>query len=101
MTRRRGDKEIDRSKESFPSSSSSSLLVSPSPCLRLGFRMLAGFSAADAAQIVLQRDSRPFTSLDEFAERTGLSNSVLTRLSRRCVCFVAAWPPFGAVAVAA
>ncbi|MBM3970902.1 MAG: error-prone DNA polymerase [Planctomycetes bacterium] len=88
MTRRRGDKEIDRSKESFPSSSSSSLLISPSPCLplspclRLGFRMLAGFSAADAAQIVLQRDSRPFTSLDEFAERTGLSNSVLTRLSR-------------------
>ena len=53
-----------------------------SPPLRLGFRMLSGFSAAHAAQIVRQRGSRPFVSLDEFAERTGLSNTVLTRLSR-------------------
>ena len=50
--------------------------------LRLGFRMLTGFSAEHADQIVKQRGTRPYVSLDEFAERTGLSNSVLTRLSR-------------------
>ena len=50
--------------------------------LRLGFRMLTGFSADHAEQIVKQREARPYVSLDEFAERTGLSNSVLTRLSR-------------------
>ena len=52
------------------------------PPLRLGFRMLAGFSAEHAERIVSSRGSRPFTSLDEFAERTGLSNTVLARLSR-------------------
>lgn len=52
------------------------------PALRLGFRMLTGFSDEDAEQIVNQRGARPYVSLDEFAERTRLSNSVLTRLSR-------------------
>ena len=50
--------------------------------LRLGFRMLSGFSAEHAEQIVKQRGARLFVSLDEFADRTGLSNSVLARLSR-------------------
>jgi error-prone DNA polymerase len=50
--------------------------------IRLGFRMLSGFSGEHAEQIVARRGSRSFVSLDEFAERTGLSNSVLTRLSR-------------------
>lgn len=44
--------------------------------------MLAGFSAEHAEQIVKRRGARPYGSLDEFAERTGLSNSVLARLSR-------------------
>ena len=50
--------------------------------LRLGFRMLTGFSPEHAEQIVKQRGARSYVSVDEFAERTGLSNSVLTRLSR-------------------
>jgi error-prone DNA polymerase len=54
----------------------------PSHALRLGFRMLSGFSAAHAERIVQQRRSRPFDSLDDFARRSGLSNSVLTRLSQ-------------------
>jgi error-prone DNA polymerase len=54
----------------------------PAPALRLGFRMLSGFLAEHAEQIVKQRGARPYVSLDEFAERTGLSNSVLARLSR-------------------
>ena len=54
----------------------------PSLALRLGFRILSGFSVAHAEQIVEQRRARPFDSLDEFAQRTGLSNSVLTRLSK-------------------
>ena len=52
------------------------------PALRLGFRMMSGFLAEHAEQIVKQREARPYVSLDEFADRTGLSNSVLTRLSR-------------------
>ncbi len=54
----------------------------PAPKLRLGFRMLSGFSAAHAERIVEQRRLRPFESLDDFAQRTGLSNAVLTRLSK-------------------
>lgn len=50
--------------------------------LRLGFRMLSGFSETHAIQIVEHRGSPPFESLDEFVQRTGLSNTVLTRLSR-------------------
>lgn len=50
--------------------------------LRLGFRMLSGFSQADADAIVAVRGSRPFASMDDFFHRTGASNSVATRLSR-------------------
>lgn len=52
------------------------------PALRLGFRMLTGFSAVHGDQIVKQRGARLYVSLDEFADRTGLSSSVLARLSR-------------------
>lgn len=52
------------------------------PALRLGFRMLSGFSAADANNIVKARGSRPFTSMDNFLHRTGASNSIAARLSR-------------------
>ncbi len=54
----------------------------PSLALRLGFRMLTGFSAEHAERIVEQRRVRPFDSLDDFAQRTGLSNAVLARLSK-------------------
>ncbi len=83
--RGRGDDEaIDHRSKSFPRSSSSipRQHVFSSSNLRLGFRMLAGFSAEYAERIVSSRGSRPFSSVEEFAERSGLSNSVLTRLSR-------------------
>ena len=88
----RGARDAGRGRQNAAGSDSAVLPHSPlaprpspllsRPSLRLGFRMLGGFSIADAEQIVSRRSSRPFTSLDEFAERTGLSNAVLTRLSR-------------------
>ncbi len=85
--------------------------VSPlQPALRLGLRMLSGFSSANAQCIVAARACRPspcgsedstsftdppghkglgyrnsaqpFASMDDFIRRTGLSNAVLARLSR-------------------
>lgn len=50
--------------------------------LRLGFRMLNGFSLTDADALVVARGSRPFASMDDFFHRTGVSNAVATRLSR-------------------
>jgi error-prone DNA polymerase len=52
------------------------------PALRLGFRQLAGLAQAYAARIVERRGGTPFRSVEEFARRTGLSQSVLARLSR-------------------
>lgn len=52
------------------------------PDLRLGFRMILGFSQAQAERIVSQRGSRPFSSLDDFSHRTGLNHAALQRLSR-------------------
>ncbi|MBS0263532.1 MAG: error-prone DNA polymerase [Planctomycetes bacterium] len=60
-----------------------SLLPGASTCpLRLGLRLIAGLSPAHAERIVAARGDRPFGSLADFSRRTGLSNSVLTRLSR-------------------
>ncbi|MGE5192902.1 MAG: OB-fold nucleic acid binding domain-containing protein, partial [Deltaproteobacteria bacterium] len=50
--------------------------------LRLGLRMIAGLSQALAERIVAARGERLFRSMDDFARRTGLSSSVLARLSR-------------------
>jgi error-prone DNA polymerase len=47
--------------------------------LRLGFRMLKGFSEVDAARIVA---AAPFCSLEDFAARTELSRSAILRLAR-------------------
>jgi error-prone DNA polymerase len=47
--------------------------------LRLGFRMIRGLSETHALQIVAQR---PYRTIAEFGRRTGLSNAVLSRLSR-------------------
>ena len=79
---RGGDEEGGAGSLRLPFSPSPSLPLSPSLNLRLGFRMLSGFSAAHAERIVEQRRACPFESLDEFAQRTGLSNTVLTRLSK-------------------
>lgn len=50
--------------------------------MRLGFRMLTGFSQTDADAIVRGRGSRRFGSMDDFFHRSGVSNAVATRLSR-------------------
>ena len=47
--------------------------------LRLGFRMLKGFSEVDAERIVA---AAPFHSLEDFAARTALTRSALLRLAR-------------------
>ena len=77
-----GRKSEEKERRTRPTHSSPHPLLPSSPHLRLGFRMLSGFSAAHAERIVEQRRARPFESLDEFAQRTGLSNTVLTRLSK-------------------
>ena len=60
--------------------------------LRLGLRMIRGFSQTHALQIVRCREAGgPFRSLDQFARRTGLTHAVLTRLSKA--------DAFGSVAV--
>ncbi len=50
--------------------------------LRLGFRMLSGFSAADARRIVQARAARPFRSVEELAVRSGLGRAALARLAK-------------------
>ena len=47
--------------------------------LRLGFRMLKGFSEVDAKRIVA---AAPFRSLEDFAARTSLTRSAILRLAR-------------------
>jgi len=50
--------------------------------LRLGLRMVRGFSQSFADIIVDSRLPGAFVSFADFARRTGLSNAVLTRLSK-------------------
>ncbi|MBI3861323.1 MAG: error-prone DNA polymerase [Planctomycetia bacterium] len=50
--------------------------------LRLGLRLIAGLSQSCGEQIVAARGGRAFGSIDDFTRRTGLSSSVLARLSR-------------------
>jgi error-prone DNA polymerase len=50
--------------------------------LRLGFRMLNGFSESAANTLVAARGSQPFVSMDDFFQRTRLDNSIAVRLSR-------------------
>ncbi len=52
------------------------------PALRLGFRMVAGLSEAHAEAIVAARHRGLFTSMDDFARRTGLPRFVILRLAR-------------------
>ncbi len=50
--------------------------------LRMGWRMVTGLSEMDARQITRCRADGWFDSFENFARRTGLSGSVLARLSR-------------------
>ena len=50
--------------------------------LRLGLRLVHGFSEQDARRIVDIRAAGAFVAYDDFAQRTGFSNAVLTRLAR-------------------
>ncbi len=52
----------------------------PMRALRLGFRQIRGFKEDDAEAIMCAR-SHPFTSIDDFARRTGLSAGALKRLA--------------------
>ena len=49
--------------------------------LRLGMRLLRGFSEQHAQQIVAARANGPFQSQAEFAKRTNLSRAVITQLA--------------------
>lgn len=50
--------------------------------LRLGFNMLQGASATHIEQIGQARRDGPFSSVEDFAQRTGLSRAVISRLAK-------------------
>ena len=52
-----------------------------SPALRLGFCMLYGLARTHGERIVEARGGRPFSSVEEFARRTGLGRPTLVRLA--------------------
>jgi len=61
----------------------SSFILHPSSfSLRLGFRMVSGFSEAHAKRIEDAQAAGPFRSLDDFARRTGLTRAVIVRLAK-------------------
>jgi error-prone DNA polymerase len=59
----------------------SSFVIRHSRILRLGLRMINGLRANAAAAIERAREDGPFTSIDDFARRTGLSQAVVKRLA--------------------
>jgi len=61
----------------------SSFILHPSSfALRLGFRMVSGFSETHAKRIEEVQATGPFRSVDDFARRTGLSRAVIVRLAK-------------------
>jgi error-prone DNA polymerase len=50
--------------------------------LRLGFNMLRRVAQSDARRIEQARGDRPFVSLEDFKQRTGLSRAVIARLAK-------------------
>ena len=52
------------------------------PAIRLGLRLIVGFSESHADTIVQARQQGSFRSMDEFARRTGLGRVVIMRLAR-------------------
>ncbi len=59
-----------------------SSFILPPLALRLGLQMLQGMGEGAAGQIVEARGRRPFGSLEDFAQRTGLGRSVALRLAK-------------------
>ncbi len=53
----------------------------PQPALRLGFRQITGLRLSTGEKIQQARQDGPFTSLAEFAQRTGLGQAPIERLS--------------------
>ena len=52
------------------------------PAIRLGFRMVQGFNADHAGNLVAERNKRPFASLHDFRERVRLDRDELRALAR-------------------
>jgi error-prone DNA polymerase len=55
--------------------------LEPDGALRLGFRLIKGLSQAAAQAVIEARPTRPFTSLSDFARRSGVGRAVLARLA--------------------
>jgi error-prone DNA polymerase len=60
---------------------SRSSLLAPRPFLRLGLRMIGGLRESHGKLIEQVRTRGPFTSIDDFARRTGLGQAVIKRLA--------------------
>lgn len=60
---------------------SSFVLCPSSLALRLGLRVLTGIPEAAAKKIEAARETGPFSSLDDFVRRTGLSQAVVAKLA--------------------
>lgn len=55
---------------------------SPSLALRLGMRLIVGFSQFHAETIVAARQQAPFCTIDDFSRRTKLGQATIMRLAR-------------------
>jgi error-prone DNA polymerase len=74
------DEERGTSSEGSLSAFHSSLLA-PRSFLRLGLRMIGGLREMHGKLIEQVRTDGPFTSIDDFARRTGLGQAVIKRLA--------------------
>lgn len=74
---RRSELESASKRSKFPPSDPQP----PTTNLRLGFRMISGFRLDHAETIMTARRSGPFTSISEFTQRTGLTQTVVMQLS--------------------
>jgi error-prone DNA polymerase len=50
--------------------------------LRLGFRLISGLGQSNIEQLIQERLTGEFASLDQFTQRTAFSNALLTKLSK-------------------
>jgi len=71
----------DRQPVSTPKRDAQQARVKVRKSLRLGFRLIIGFSDRHAATIERAREAGPFDSIDDFTRRTGLSRAVIKQLS--------------------
>jgi len=56
--------------------------VEPNHAIRLGLRVVRGFSATSAERLLAERRKEPFVSLDDFKRRTRLAKDELRALAR-------------------